>query len=334
MSTLEALGGEDGCMRLSHAFYRRVAGEPELARLFPGKSVRCATEEFAAFLVQFLGGDDARTQKRWWLSLRESHARFTIGPSERAAWLRLMFAALEEVVSADSTRSDLFQFFAESSLGVIGLSGAEVSCPELRERWAGQLQLDSAIEAILRGSCEDAIRLSDLFASRPSVYVGLLMRMLRVESLVGNVLRVVEGDPCLLGCRFNGRVLLHSAAGAGRLSVVEALLRLGADSGVVDAGGHTPLYSVANEDSGLEGASVVRALVAAGADVNEAGGVTRATPLHMAARRGNVAVAETLLESGADPTLLDAKGCTAWQRAINCRQTRVARLLESYREPN
>jgi hemoglobin len=72
---LEALGGEEGCRSLSAAFYARVAKDPVLRPFFPGKSLRCATEEFAAFLIQFLGGDEKQTQHRWWLSLRESHAR-------------------------------------------------------------------------------------------------------------------------------------------------------------------------------------------------------------------------------------------------------------------
>lgn len=75
---IDALGGEAGCLRLSIAFYARVAKDPELKPLFPGKTMRCATEELAAFLVQFLGGDEAQTQKRWWLSLRESHTRLKI----------------------------------------------------------------------------------------------------------------------------------------------------------------------------------------------------------------------------------------------------------------
>src|SRR6266404_3450919 len=91
---LEALGGEEGCRSLSAAFYARVGKDPVLRPLFPGKSLRCATEEFAAFLIQFLGGDEEQTQHRWWLSLRESHERFRIGSVERGAWLKHMQATL------------------------------------------------------------------------------------------------------------------------------------------------------------------------------------------------------------------------------------------------
>lgn len=82
---LEALGGEAGCRQLAIDFYARVGTDAVLQPLFPGKSRKCAIEEFTAFLIQFLGGDEDHAQRRWWLSLHESHARFQIGPAERAA---------------------------------------------------------------------------------------------------------------------------------------------------------------------------------------------------------------------------------------------------------
>ena len=48
--------------------------------------------------------------------------------------------------------------------------------------------------------------------------------------------------------RYSGRTLLHGAAAAGgNAPVVDLLLSLGADPATRDAGGHTPLYCVANE---------------------------------------------------------------------------------------
>jgi len=70
VALLEAVGGEAGCKRLSSAFYARVGKDPMLRPLFPGKSLKCAIEEFAAFLIQFLGGDEEHTQRRWWLIAR------------------------------------------------------------------------------------------------------------------------------------------------------------------------------------------------------------------------------------------------------------------------
>src|ERR1700692_3208613 len=107
---LEMLGGEVGCRRLSAEFYARVGQEGVLWPLFPGKTLRCATEEFAAFLIQFLGGDEEQTQHRWWLSLRESHARFQIGPNARRAWLRQMEATLDAAPLDDATRNAVRPF--------------------------------------------------------------------------------------------------------------------------------------------------------------------------------------------------------------------------------
>ena len=50
-------------------------------------------------------------------------------------------------------------------------------------------------------------------------------------------------DPSLTQERYAGRTLLHAASAAGSLTIVELLLRLGADPNATDGGGHTPLYS-------------------------------------------------------------------------------------------
>src|SRR6266480_431461 len=111
------------------------------------------------------------------------------------------------------------------------------------------------------------------------------------------------------------------------LEVVALLLRLGVDPSILGRGDHTPLYCVANECASETGPEVVRALVRAGADVDACGGVTRATALHKAARRGHVEIARALLDSGAAVNARDRKGDTPLQRAINCRKNGVAQLL-------
>ena len=82
-----AIGGSAGCRALATAFYAHVERHLVLRPLFPS-TFTCAIEEFSAFLVRLLGGDAGDTQRRWWLSLRESHDRFVIGRREREAWLR------------------------------------------------------------------------------------------------------------------------------------------------------------------------------------------------------------------------------------------------------
>jgi truncated hemoglobin YjbI len=331
---LESLGGEAGCKRLSADFYARVAKDPVLRPLFPGKSLRCATEEFAAFLIQFLGGDEEQTQHRWWLSLRESHARFRIGPTERTAWLKNMGATLEATPLGEETRKALRQFFLQSSAYVVGENAGEpghekLAHEELTGRWATQRRLDDAIGAIAGCRDHEALALAAQFASRPSVFVGLLARMIQSgrTGLIRFVIDAVENEPSLARARFSGRTLLHFASGAGCIEVVALLLRLGTDPNIEDGGGHTALYRVANECASEAGPALVRALVQAGADVNACGGVTRATALHAAARRGHAAVASALLDCGAALEARDTKGDTPLQRAVNCRKGVVAQLL-------
>jgi hemoglobin len=326
---LEALGGEEGCKSLSAAFYGRVGKDPVLRPFFPGKSLRCATEEFAAFLIQFLGGDEEQTQQRWWLSLRESHARFQIGPNAREAWLRQMEATLDAAPLDDATSFALRHFFSRGSAYVIGRDTAEPDHEELAARWGEQRVLDSVIAAIVEGRDDETLALAPRFASRPSVFVGLLARMVQSgrPRLIHFVIDVAQSDPSLGTRRFAGTTLLHFAAGAGCLEMVALLLRLGVDPNIQGRGDHAPLYCAANECASETGAEIVRALVRAGADVNACEGVMRATALHMAARRGHLEIARALLDSGAAVNARDRKGDTPLQRAINCRKNGVSQLL-------
>ena len=326
---LDALGGEAGCKQLSAEFYRRVHKDPVLRPLFPGKSLRCATEEFAAFLIQFLGGEEEQTQSRWWLSLRESHARFQIGPAERRAWLQHMGATFESAAYDEVTRIAFGQFFFHSSAYVMGEEAAAPEHEELAARWARQRGLDAAVSAIAGGRDQEALALAAQLPMDAPVFVGLLARMIRSGrgELIGFAMDAIKSAPSLATRRYSGRTLLHFASGAGCLELVGFLLDRGADPNIVDRGGHAPLYVVANECGSETGPDVVKALVHAGADVNACAGSTKATALHMAARRGYVGIAGALLDCGAAREAKDRKGDTPLQRAIHCRRDPVAQLL-------
>jgi hemoglobin len=340
----QAIGGTVTCRKLSASFYARVERDPVLRPLFPGKTLKCAIEEFAAFLAQFLGGPSEAAQRRWWLSLRESHLRFKIGPKERDAWMKNMMQALDDVPIEEPARSALRDLFERASAYVVNVGQAPAVADdggrpssgihrEISRRWSAQRTLDEAVAAVHRGAADRAITLAEdstfeTYFNR-SVFAALLALMIgRGE---GPMLDYVRGkllaDPRLAKEHYSGRTLLHGAAASGDLTTVELLLRLGADPDTADAGGHTPLYCLANECQGSGGAKVVRALVQAGASVDASDGVKRCTALHMAARRGNLQVAEALLDCGAGIEVRDSLGDTPLRRAVNCDKPGVAALL-------
>jgi len=346
----QATGGRRLCRQLSEAFYSRAARDPVLRPLFPGKSMRCAVEAFAAFLAQFLGGPAEDAQKRWWLSLRESHQRFKIGPREREAWMSNMVEALEDMPLEEPVRLALRDLFERSSAYVVnsGQAPGEAAVPaeptddsihrEIAQRWSEQRALDDLVAAVRDGDARRATELAQTatlelrFARDPAMFAHVLALMMESgnDTLLEYIERTLLADPVLahLHNRY-GRTLLHDASAHGRLRVAELLLRLGADPNVRSSGGHTPLYCVANECRVTGGGDIVRMLVRAGAHVDARSDSKRCTPLHMAARRGNIAVSEALLDCGADINARDRAGDTPLRRAKNCRKAGVALLLIS-----
>lgn len=342
----QAIGGAATCHKLSESFYARVERDPVLRPLFPGKTLRCAIEEFAAFLAQFLGGPPEEAQRRWWLSLRESHLRFKIGQKERDAWMKNMMQALDDVPIEEPARNALRELFERASAYVVNVGQAPAAADEgagssssiqqeISRRWSAQRTLDEAVAAVHRGAAEQSIALAEgsilqtYCKSNRAVFAALLAVMIgRGDgTMLDYVREQLLADPALARERYSGRTLLHAAAAAGNLATVALLLRLGAAPDITDDGGHTPLYCLANECKVPGGANVVRALVEAGASVDARDGVKRCTALHMAARRDNVEVAEALLGCGASIEVRDSLGDTPLRRAVNCGQTHVAALL-------
>lgn len=243
-----------------------------------------------------------------------------------------MKLALDDAHIEEPWRSDLLHFFGRSSAYVVN-QGTVVDdgpiTPALSACWHAQTELDRAVAAIRAGDATGAIALAEGQSWSPLVHTGVMAAMIRrgTPEMLNYVRKRLQGERAFVEERFAGRTLLHDAAAAGCLPMVELLLALGADPNVKDGGEHTPLYSVANECS-IDGAdAVARVLVRAGAAVDAQDGAIQCTALHMAARRGNVAVAAVLLDLGADIDANDRRGDTPLRRAVNCNQVGVARLL-------
>jgi truncated hemoglobin YjbI/ankyrin repeat protein len=140
----------------------------------------------------------------------------------------------------------------------------------------------------------------------------------------------LEQDPALVHIQDGqGGTLLHAAAGDWDIDRVTLLL----DKGAAVDRGRSPLCNVAGryvdpaERSAECGRLVAEILVRRGADVNRPAGPEEQTPLHMAARRGNLAVAQVLLNGGAALEARDKKGETPLRRAVNCGHPEFVSLL-------
>jgi ankyrin repeat protein len=96
-----------------------------------------------------------------------------------------------------------------------------------------------------------------------------------------------------------GQSCLDLAIYHGPLSLMRALLELGADPNYADAGGFPSLFAAIDRAT-PDRHEVLALLLAAGADVNQRG-FNDYTALHQAACRDDMAAVELLLRHGADP---------------------------------
>jgi hemoglobin len=119
VSFYEAVGGEETFQRLVHAFYRRVAADPVLRRVYPSKNLGPAEEHLRLFLIQYWGGPRTYDERRGHPRLRMRHARFTIGEAERDAWLRHMRAALDEIGLDEAHDAQLWDYLVMAAHSLV-----------------------------------------------------------------------------------------------------------------------------------------------------------------------------------------------------------------------
>lgn len=95
-ASFQAAGGEAGIERLVADFYE-VMEESQAAacvrRLYP-PDLNESRERLAAFLCGWLGGPRRYAEKFGSISIPQFHMRWTVGASERDAWLQCMAEAI------------------------------------------------------------------------------------------------------------------------------------------------------------------------------------------------------------------------------------------------
>jgi hemoglobin len=91
------VGGAETFRRLVHEFYRGVAGDPELRRLYPEDDLGPAEERLRMFLEQYWGGPTTYSDRRGHPRLRMRHMPFKVTPAQRDRWLTHMSAAVDSL---------------------------------------------------------------------------------------------------------------------------------------------------------------------------------------------------------------------------------------------
>jgi ankyrin repeat protein len=146
-----------------------------------------------------------------------------------------------------------------------------------------------------------------------------------VRALVGHGVDVNRSE--LRG----GQTALMWAVAENYPDIVRLLVERGADAGARSKGGFTPLLFAAQQGNVASG----RALLQAGADVNEGRSGDRMTPLMVSSAAGRTEFVALLMESGANPDLVDDSGYTALHYAALDKSGSLAKaLLDGGANPN
>jgi hemoglobin len=110
-SVYEFIGGEETFRRLVSAFYRGVETDPLLRPMYPEADLTEAQDRLALFLMQYWGGPRTYDAQRGHPRLRMRHFPFHVGPAARDAWLKHMYAAVEEVALPEPARTMMLTYF-------------------------------------------------------------------------------------------------------------------------------------------------------------------------------------------------------------------------------
>ncbi len=111
----DQIGGEAPLRALTDAFYERVAVDPILRPLYPGKDLGPAKERMALFLIQRFGGPTTYSDQRGHPRLRQRHMPFSIGEAERAAWMDAMKSSLDKVPELEKHKAALTVYFESTA---------------------------------------------------------------------------------------------------------------------------------------------------------------------------------------------------------------------------
>jgi truncated hemoglobin YjbI len=94
----DEVGGHEVFDRLVTSFYRGVAEDEVLRRMYPEDDLGPAADRLRMFLEQYWGGPTTYSEQRGHPRLRMRHAPFPVDHDARVRWLTHMRAAVDELV--------------------------------------------------------------------------------------------------------------------------------------------------------------------------------------------------------------------------------------------
>ena len=112
----DAVGAMPFFVGLVDAFYRHVAADEALLRLYPDPvDLGPARQRLTLFLAQYWGGPTTYSDERGHPRLRMRHAPFAIDSDARDRWLTAMTAALDEMAPPPDLRARFDAYFDMSA---------------------------------------------------------------------------------------------------------------------------------------------------------------------------------------------------------------------------
>lgn len=106
----ERVGGAVTIDRLVETFYARMDTLPEagVIRAMHADDLTSTKQILKRYLCEWLGGPKLYSVEKGHPRLRQRHMGFSIGPSERDAWLLCMRGALDEHVADEAARAEIY----------------------------------------------------------------------------------------------------------------------------------------------------------------------------------------------------------------------------------
>jgi hemoglobin len=110
LSMYERIGGQDTVDRLVEAFYLRMDSLPEAKRIrqLHGADLSETEATLKRYLGEWLGGPALYSAEKGHPRLRQRHSHVPIGEAERDAWLLCMRGAMDEAITDDAARREIY----------------------------------------------------------------------------------------------------------------------------------------------------------------------------------------------------------------------------------